>query len=139
METMVNDANFKQEVLDSDIPVLVDFWAQWCAPCHMVAPAVKAIAKEYKGRLKVCKLNVDLNPQSAAMFDVAGVPTFALLERGRAIATEVGARSKKQLLQVIRTALAPQRELPSIEISALDAAAKDLPAGKAEETYTAAD
>ena len=59
MEVKVNDTNFKQEVLDSDIPALVDFWAEWCAPCHMVAPVVEEIANGYKGKLKVCKVNVD--------------------------------------------------------------------------------
>jgi thioredoxin 1 len=105
----VTDKTFRQEVLESDIPVLIDFWASWCPPCKMVEPIMDDLAAEFEGRLKVCKLNVDLNPQSAAKFDVAGVPTFTLAERGRPIATEIGARSKKQLLLVIEAALAPQR------------------------------
>jgi thioredoxin-like negative regulator of GroEL len=105
----------------------------------MVEPILDELAAEFEGRLKVCKLNVDLNPQSAATFDVVGVPTFAIFERGRPVATEVGARAKKQLLQMIETALAPQRAQPSIEISALDTVAKDLPVVKTEETHTAPD
>ena len=91
------------------------------------------LAVEFEGRLKVCKLNVDLNPRTAAMFDIAGVPTFVLFERGKPIRREVGARSKKQLLQVIEAALSPRQAQPSIEISTLDAAAKDVPVVKAEE------
>ena len=69
MEFKVTDANFKQEVLESDLPVLVDFWAERCAPCHMVAPVLEEIAKEYKGKLKVCKLNVDEAPNTASRYD----------------------------------------------------------------------
>ncbi|MBL7198189.1 MAG: hypothetical protein ISS47_08815 [Candidatus Omnitrophica bacterium] len=69
MEFKVTDANFKQEVLESDLPVLVDFWAERCVPCHMVAPVLEEIAKEYKGKLKVCKLNVDEAPNTASRYD----------------------------------------------------------------------
>jgi len=82
MATNVTDANFEQEVLKSDIPVLVDFWAEWCMPCKMVAPAVEAIAKEYEGRVKVCKLNVDEGPETSATYGVMSIPTLALLKNG---------------------------------------------------------
>lgn len=99
----------------------------------MAEPILDELAVEFEGRLKVCKLNVDLNPQSAAMFDIAGVPTFVLFERGKPVRREVGARSKKQLLQAIEAVLSLRQAQPSIEISTLDAAAKDLPLVKTEE------
>lgn len=131
---ILTDANFKQEVLDSDVPVLVDFWGSWCPPCKMVEPVVDELAAEFDGKLKVCKLNVDLNPQTAAMFNIAGAPTFILFREGEPIRTEVGARSKKQLLQVVEAALAPRYAQPPIEISALDAVAKAKTAAKTERT-----
>ena len=130
----LTDANFKQEVLDSDVPVLVDFWGSWCPPCKMVEPVVDELAAEFDGKLKVCKLNVDLNPRTAAMFYIAGAPTFILFREGEPVRTEVGARSKRQLLQVIESALAPRYARPPVEISTLDAAAKVKTAAKTEGT-----
>jgi thioredoxin 1 len=130
----LTDANFKQEVLDADVPVLVDFWGSWCPPCKMVEPVVDELAADFDGKLKVYKLNVDLNPRTAATFSIAGAPTFILFHQGQPVRTEVGARSKKQLLQVIEAALAPRYARPPIEISAMDAAAKAEAPAKTEKT-----
>lgn len=90
MEVNINDANFKQEVLDSDLPVLVDFWAEWCGPCLMVAPAVEAIAKKYKDKLKVCKLNVDEAPQVSSEYGIMSIPTLAIFKNSKIINKIVG-------------------------------------------------
>ena len=97
MEIKITDTNFEQEVLKSDIPVLVDFWAQWCAPCHMVAPVVEEIAKEYKGKLKVCKLNVDEAPDTASRYGVMSIPTLAIFKNGKVADKVVGALPKSEL------------------------------------------
>jgi len=128
----LTDANFKQKVLDRDVPVLVDFWGSWCPPCKMVEPVVDELATEFDGRLKVYKLNVDLNPRTATMFNISGAPTFILFERGKPIRREVGARSKKQLLQVIEDSLARRHAQPPIKVSALNTTTKTGPAAKAE-------
>ena len=78
MEIKVEDENFKKEVLESDIPTLVDFWAEWCMPCRMVAPVVEEIAKKYQGKLKVCKLNVDEAGNTASNYEIMGIPTVNL-------------------------------------------------------------
>lgn len=103
MESEVTDVNFKEEVLNSDLPVLVDFWAAWCMPCHMVAPAVEAIAKEYKSKLKVCKLNVDEGPKTASAYGVMSIPTLAIFKNGEVVDKVIGVVSKAQL----ETALEP--------------------------------
>ena len=105
MEVEVNDTNFKQEVLDSDIPALVDFWAKWCAPCHMVAPIVEEIAKGYQGKLKVCKLNVDEAPQAASSYGVMSIPTLAIFKDGEAADRIVGVVPKAELEARIKTHL----------------------------------
>ena len=102
MEINVNDINFEQEVLKSDIPVLVDFWAEWCMPCKMVAPAVEAIAKEYAGRLKVCKLNVDEGPQTSSAYNVTGIPTLALFKNGEIANKVIGVLPKSELETAIK-------------------------------------
>ncbi len=87
----VTDVTFAREVLESDLPVLVDLWAPWCGPCRMIAPAVEKIARDYAGRLKVAKLNVDDNPQTAMRYQVQGIPTLLLFKGGRVIDRIVGA------------------------------------------------
>ncbi len=89
------DASFEQEVLKSDTPVLVDFWAEWCQPCHMVAPVVDEIAKEYAGKIKVGKVNVDENANVPGNFGIMSIPTIMLFKNGKPEKTMVGVQSKE--------------------------------------------
>lgn len=93
----VTDASFEDDVLKSESAVLVDYWAEWCGPCKMIAPVLDEIAKDYVGRLKVCKLNIDENEQTAPKYNVRGIPTLMLFKDGAVEATKVGALSKSQL------------------------------------------
>jgi thioredoxin 1 len=93
----VTDDSFEAEVLQSDQPVLVDYWAEWCGPCKMIAPVLEEIAEEYSGRLKVCKLNIDENENTPPKFSIRGIPTLMLFKAGNVDATKVGALSKSQL------------------------------------------
>jgi thioredoxin 1 len=93
----VTDNSFDQEVLNSPTPVLVDYWAEWCGPCKMIAPALEQIAQEYAGRLKVAKLNIDENQATPPKFGIRGIPTLMLFKNGNVEATKVGALSKTQL------------------------------------------
>ncbi|MCC6210197.1 MAG: thioredoxin TrxA [Burkholderiales bacterium] len=93
----VTDDNFGTEVLQSEVPVLVDYWAEWCGPCKSIAPVLEAVAKEYDGRLKVAKINVDENQSTPARFGIRGIPTLMLFKNGNVEATKVGALSKSQL------------------------------------------
>ena len=97
MEIRVNDGNFKQEVLESTVSVLVDFWAEWCGPCHMIAPAIKEIAKEYYGKLKVCKINVDEASETASNYGIMSIPTLAVFKNGEIADTVVGVLPKERL------------------------------------------
>lgn len=101
MEVNVTDADFKKEVLESDIPVLVDFWAEWCAPCKMVAPVVAEIAKDYEGKLKVCKVSVDEAQKSASEYGVMSIPTLILFKGGEVADTIVGLVPKAKLAAMI--------------------------------------
>ncbi len=102
----VSDSSFEQDVLSSDVPVLVDFWAEWCGPCKMIAPVLDEIAGEYAGKLKVCKVDFDANPEVPGKFGIRGIPTLILFKDGNAEATKVGALSKTQLVEFIDESIA---------------------------------
>ncbi len=97
----LTDDTFEDEVLKSDIPVLVDYWAEWCGPCKMIAPILDEIAADYKGRLKVAKINIDENPATPPKYGIRGIPTLMLFKDGNVEATKVGAVSKSQLVAFI--------------------------------------
>jgi thioredoxin 1 len=97
----VSDATFEKEVLHSPTPVLVDFWAEWCGPCKMIAPVLEDIAKDYAGKLTVAKLDVDANPATMNQYGIRGIPTLILFKGGKAHAQKVGAMSKSQLAHFV--------------------------------------
>jgi thioredoxin 1 len=92
-----SDSTFSQDVLKSEQPVLLDFWAEWCGPCKMIAPILDEIATEYQGKVKIAKLNIDENPQTPPKFGIRGIPTLILFKNGTVEAQKVGALSKSQL------------------------------------------
>jgi len=96
-----SDDKFKNDVLASDTPVLVDFWAEWCGPCKMIAPVLDEVADQYKDKIKVCKINIDENPGTAPQYGVRGIPTLMIFKNGEVEATKVGALSKSQLIQFV--------------------------------------
>jgi len=97
----LNDGNFKEAVIDSSTPVLVDFWAEWCGPCRMIAPTVEALASDYAGRVAVGKLNVDENPNTTMQFGVRSIPTLLLFKGGQVVETVVGVTDKQRLSRLI--------------------------------------
>ena len=97
----ITDDTFEQEVLQSQTPVLVDYWAEWCGPCKMIAPVLEDMAKEYAGRLTVAKLDIDANPEITSQFGIRGIPTLILFKSGKPHAQKVGALSKTQLAAFI--------------------------------------
>jgi thioredoxin 1 len=101
----ISDASFEDDVVKSATPVLVDYWAEWCGPCRMIAPILDEVSKEYQGRLTVAKLNVDENQATPAKFGIRGIPTLMMFKNGAVVGTKVGAVSKSQLTSFIDSSL----------------------------------
>jgi thioredoxin len=101
----VTDANFKTEILDSKVPVLVDFWAAWCAPCRAIAPHVEALAKDYDGKIRVGKCDIDSNPGFSAEYDIRSIPTLLVFKEGKVVGQIVGAAPKTKIEDLIKKAL----------------------------------
>ena len=97
----VSDADFNETVIKADVPILVDYWAEWCGPCKMIAPVLDEVAAEYQGRLTVAKLNIDENPKTPQHYGVRGIPTLMIFKNGEVEATKVGALTKSQLTAFI--------------------------------------
>lgn len=98
----ISDASFEQEVLRSEVPVLLDFWAPWCGPCKMIAPVLDELATEFGDKVKIAKINIDENEQVAAQFGVRSIPTLMLFKEGKSVATQVGALPKSQLAAFVQ-------------------------------------
>ena len=105
IEINVTGANFKKEVLESPLPVLLDFWAEWCNPCRMIAPSIEQLAEAYKGKVTVGKVNVDAEAELAAQFNIISIPTLMVFKGGQAVAQKVGAFPKHDIEALIKSAL----------------------------------
>jgi thioredoxin 1 len=103
----VTDDTFKTEVLDSEVPVLVDFWATWCGPCRMVAPILEELSEEYEGKIKIVKLDTDENQATAMAYGIVSIPTLNVYQGGEVVKSIIGARPKRALTQEIEEILAP--------------------------------
>ena len=99
------DKNFQEEVLESELPVFVDFWGSWCPPCKMVEPIIEEMAKDFDGTVKIGKLNVDQNPEIRSKYNISGAPTFILFKEGQVLERVVGVRSKDQLVEMLKKTL----------------------------------
>ncbi len=97
----LSDSTFEDEVLNASVPVLVDYWAEWCGPCKMIAPILEEVAKEYGDRIRIAKINIDENPDTPPKYGIRGIPTLMLFKEGQVEATKVGALSKSQLAAFI--------------------------------------
>ncbi|MFK7902314.1 MAG: thioredoxin [Nitratireductor sp.] len=100
----IDDSNFQNEVIGSDIPVVVDFWAEWCGPCKMIAPSLEEISEEMAGEVKITKLNIDENPDLAAQFGVRSIPTLVVFKGGEPVAIQAGAKPKSAIADWIKSA-----------------------------------
>ena len=101
----LNDKNFQDEIKGTQVPILVDFWAEWCAPCRMIAPMLDEIAEEYEGKIKIGKLNVDQNRSIAAQFGVMSIPTLIVFKGGEMVEQMIGAQPKENLLKVLQSVI----------------------------------
>jgi thioredoxin 1 len=114
MTTKVSDASFQSDVLDSKTPVVVDFWAEWCGPCRMIAPALEELAAELEGKVKVVKVNIDESPNTPTKYGVRGVPTLMIFQQGQVAATKVGALPKSKIKEWIESSILPDKAIPAV-------------------------
>lgn len=103
MKIEVKDSDFNQKVLKADVPCLVDFWAEWCAPCHFIAPVLEEIAEEYEGKLNVCKLNVEDYPETAFQYEIMAIPTLLVFYKGELVNKIIGLTSKEEIEKTFRS------------------------------------